>query len=744
MDKLRSLIGSAFFGALIVGCGGSGGVQAPSPTATPNPSGSDATPKAQLQQQAFASCSAFKDYYADALAEEYFSGYSYNRNCFGCEPAALESVDFAQGDAVAAPSAPEAAPDREVTDTNTQEAGVDEADLIETSPDGQTLYVLQREARELLVIDISDLNALTILARVALSDSRQPSGMFLDADNQRLAIILTPGYVYYLGAPAVSDAGFASPAAVKLSIAPPEFEEATEVQFFDVSNPSSPNRIESLLMDGQYVDARRIGSRIHLVSQFGFPYPAALYANDAFRKLAYEDYPRAYADNDQATMDALEPQIRAHIDQAVAGLSADELLPQLGTAASGQQSLACTQIQHPTVSTRMGLLMMSSIDSDGSALNTLGSINNAWQLYASNSALYLSQHSGGWWFDPAQKQQTAIYRYDISSGSALPDGLGLVDGWLGNRYQMSEHENHLRVVTTEARPGAQANDAWVNHHHMSVLSTASMDLTGQVEDFVDVAEKPRETIRAARFVGDKGYVVTFEQIDPLFTFDLSNPNAPLKVGELDIPGFSTYMHPLGESHLLTIGRNAGDGGIGTGRGFQLQIFDVTDLADPQLVVSEEPVLGDSDYAFSLAEHDPHAFTFAEVPSLLDFNTLSGLLSIPVQIASSDANKALSGFLAYQIGLNPNGGSIDEYARVDHKDTGSGGQSCPSNTDQLPPEGCQGFAPVIYNEPLRSVIVQDSGALQTTTTLLTLSSSYLKVLDASDDTPSETGSLDLRP
>ena len=740
MESLRKVIVAGAFAVLASACGG--GDSGPLPTPSAAPDNTD-TPKTQLQQQAFASCAAFKDYYAQALAEEYFSGYSYNRNCFGCEPATLEAVDFAQGDAVAAPAAPEAAPQREISDTNTQEAGVDEADIIETSPDGQTLYVLRREARELLVIDISDVDNLSILARLGLSETRQPSGMFLDAENQRLAIILTPGYIYYLDAPAVSDAGFAGPAG-KSSIAPPDFEDATEVRFFDVSDRSNPRALESLRLDGQFVDARRIGARIHLVTQFGLPYPASLYDNENFRTLAYEEYPRAYADQDRARMDALKPQIRALIEQAVAALPAEDLLPRLGTEASGMQPLACTQIQHPAVSTRMGLLMISSIDSDGSALSTLGSINNAWQLYASAQSLYLSQHSGGWWFDPQQTQQTAIYRYDISNGSAEPGGLGLVDGWLGNRYQMSEFEDHLRVVTTEARPGADTQDRWINHHHLSVLSTASMTLSGQVEDFVDVREKPRETIRATRFVGNKGYVVTFEQIDPLFTFDLSDPAAPLKVGELEIPGFSSYMHPLGDDHLLTIGRNAGDNGVGSGRAFQLQIFDVSDLAQPQLVASAEPALGSDDYAFSLAEHDPHAFTFSQTAALLDLNDLSGVLSIPVQIAAAESSDALSGFIAYRIGVQGSEASIDEYARIDHKDSGDNGQGCPPNADELPPEGCNGFAPVIYNEPLRSVIIQDTAELLATTTLLTLSSSYLKVLDASADTPRESDTLDLRP
>ena len=737
MDRIRTLVLAWVCGAAMTACGSGNGSSAPEPgTGTPD------TPKSVLEQTAFASCADFKTYYAEALAQEYFSGYAYNRNCFGCDPATLQAVDFAQGDAVAAPEAPQQAPEREATQTNTQEAGVDEADLIEASPDGQYLYVLRREARELLVIDSSNLDNLQILQRMSLGDNKQPSGMFLDSDTQRLVVVLTPGYIYYLEAPPVSDAGFAS--AGKSSIAPPYFEQATEVQFYDVSDPTAPQPLETLRIDGQYLDARRIDDRLHLITQFGFPYPSELYTSETFNTLAYEEYPQAYADADEARMDALAEQIRAQIASAVDKLEISELLPTLGTQASAQQTLACNQIQRPSISTRMGLLMISSIDTDGSALSTLGTINNAWQLYASSNALYLSQHSGGWWFDPEQKQQTAIYRYDISTGSAVPNGLGIIDGWFANRYQMSEFDGHLRVVSSEARPAEDPEAAWVNHHHLSILSTTGMDLSGQVEDFVDVAEKPRETIRATRFVGDSAYVVTFEQIDPLFTFDLSDPTQPEKKGELEIPGFSTYMHPLGSDHLLTIGRNAGEGGIGTGRGFQLQIFDVTDLSAPKVIASAEPQLDDGDYAFSLAEHDPHAFTYSDVPVLLSQNDTDGLLSIPVQIGSPDPERALSGFMALRIAIAGSDGSIEEYARIDHKDSGEGEQGCPPDADQLPPEGCTGFAPIIYNQPLRSVIIKQQSPLLSNTSVLTLSSSYLKSLDASGASPAERDSLDLRP
>lgn len=741
--------------------GGQGGQTIdPGPTATPTNGEltSKSTPKGVLQQDNYASCTAFKQDYAEALAEEFFSGYSYDHNCFSCDPATLVSVDFAEGDnnVTAAPGdMPQAAPEREVTQTNTQEVGVDEADLVETNPNDTEVYVLRRDAHELLVIDTADRNNLVVLSRTALDPDLQPQGMFFDVDNQRLAVILTPGYpVYYpQGAPAVSDAaqGGATTSGAPQSklIAPPGyFEQGTTVQFYDVSNPSQPQLSNRFDSDGQYVNARRIEDRVHLITQYGFPYPEALNQDEEYKKLAFQDYQRAYQNKDEDEIQRLQPLIRKEINQAVQAMPIDELLPQLGTTSSGQNTLACDQIRRSNVSTRMGLLMINSIDTDGSGLNTLGSINNSWQIYASKQSLYLLQTSGGWWFDRQQKQQTAIYRFDISSGSALPGAVGVIDGWINNSYQLGEHQGFLRIASNEGRFNPeQPNARFTQASHLTVLDTASMDTVGQVRDFVPKSVDPtrQETIRSARFLGDRGYVVTFLQVDPLFTFDLSNPANPQVTGHVEIPGFSSYIYPLDQDHLLTIGRAAGPDDRGTGPAWQLRVFDVSDPTAPQSIAEHQPALPDNAYAYSMAESNPLAFTYLDTSSLNPLDERSGLLSIPAQISAPNASDALSGFVAYRIAVADDSASIEEYARIDHKDSSSGGDQCPPRPDDdLPAQGCGGFAPVVYNEPLRSVIFTEASLVpgMDTTTLLTLSSAKLKATDASGTQAQQLDTLEL--
>lgn len=689
---------------------------------------SRATPKALLQPNGFASCEDFRNYYSRSLAQEFLTGFSHSGGCFGCEILVQEA--FAN-DAAAPVAAPAQTP-RQVSQTNTQESGVDEADLIETDPSGQWLYLLRTHGRELLVIDTRDLSQPQIRSRVPLSDSRTPRGLFLDEETQRLAVILEPGF-YYFDAPAVSRAG-ASDAAFA---PPPDFSRGTEVQFYDVSAPASPLLIDRFVTDGNFVDARRIGSRLHLVTQFGFPYPTDLSNDSDFQRLAYQDYPQAQRDGDQTRIDELAAQIRFRVTAAVAAMSLSDLLPAYSQGDEPEQTLSCNAVQAPQVDTRLGLLQISSIDSDGGNLDILGSINNAWQVYASEDNLYLLQTSGGWWFDPDQRQQTAITRYAIGAGVAQPGAVGLVDGWINNRFSLSEFAGHLRVATTEGR-FVGPRRAFAQANHLTVLRASDLEQTGVLPDFVPEEIDPDrgETIRSVRFFGDRGFIVTFLQIDPLFGFDLSDPSNPRLVGQLEIPGFSSYIHPLGSDHLLTIGRGGGDNGIGVGRNFQLQIFDVSNLADLQLLAAHTPELRSDEYAFSLAEHEPLAFTFLPTHSASD--PAAGLLSIPAQIGSNDPSRALSGFLAYRIDLASGAGAIAPYARIDHKDQGPGGDRCPPLRSDLPPEGCSSFAPVIYNEPLRSAIYAQGDALN----LLTISSAKLNALDASGAVPVDLGSMRL--
>ena len=145
-----------------------------------------------------------------------------------------------------------------------------------------------------------------------------------------------------------------------------------------------------------------------------------------------------------------------------------------------------------------------------------------------------------------------------------------------NQFSMDELDGVLRVATSSG---------WVPDPSVSSNLTTLSERDGALSQLASIGGiAPTEDIRSVRFDGTRGFVVTFKKTDPLFVFDLTEPSAPRKLGELKIPGFSTYMHPLDHDHLLAIGFDADDhGSFAFFDGIQLQIFDVSQLDDPKLL-----------------------------------------------------------------------------------------------------------------------------------------------------------------
>jgi hypothetical protein len=196
---------------------------------------------------------------------------------------------------------------------------------------------------------------------------------------------------------------------------------------------------------------------------------------------------------------------------------------------------------------------------------------------------------------------TEIHKFDVSEpGKPEYVASGEVDGWLLNQYSLSEYAGHLRVATTRNGSPAQVTpaDAPATESQVTVLVQEGRQLTevGSVDGL-----GKGEQIYAVRFIGPVGYVVTFRQVDPLYTLDLRDPRAPRVVGELKIPGYSSYLHPAGEDRLIGLGQDATDAGMVLGS--QVSLFDVADPAAPTRL-DTFAIRGWSD-----AEHDPHAFLY---------------------------------------------------------------------------------------------------------------------------------------
>ena len=245
------------------------------------------------------------------------------------------------------------------------------------------------------------------------------------------------------------------------------------------------------------------------------------------------------------------------------------------------------------------------------------------------------------------RQATQLHKFDISDpgGAATYRASGRVYGAVLNSFSLGEHEDVLRVATTESR--FDQDFQMVNH--VFTLSEGddeagdrALIVLGQVADLAE-----NERIYAVRFLGDRGFVVTFRQVDPLFTLDLSDPRQPRLIGELKVTGFSTYLHPLGEDHLLAIGEAANEDGRVTG--MQLSIFDVSDFANPTLAHTQS--LG-SGYSDALYEHK--AFTYWPADQLL---------AIPVESWEEQSEEVFQGLELYGVDVDA---GFSERGRITHQ------------------------------------------------------------------------------
>ncbi|MGD2044551.1 MAG: beta-propeller domain-containing protein, partial [Acidimicrobiia bacterium] len=209
---------------------------------------------------------------------------------------------------------------------------------------------------------------------------------------------------------------------------------------------------------------------------------------------------------------------------------------------------------------------------------------------------------------------------------------------------MDEHRGVLRVATTTT-PG------WWGSGPESESRVTILDQVGDGLIEVGVVDGLGQTeqIYSVRFIGDVGYVVTFRQTDPLYTIDLSDPRSPELLGELKIPGYSAYLHPVGEGLLMGVGQDATDDG--RVQGTQVSIFDVSDLTNPDRIDTYTLSEGTS----SQVEYDHHAFLFWE-----------GLAVIPVQQwwwdEDQDKDRAFIGAIGLHVGDD---GEMTEVGKIVH-------------------------------------------------------------------------------
>ena len=222
-------------------------------------------------------------------------------------------------------------------------------------------------------------------------------------------------------------------------------------------------------------------------------------------------------------------------------------------------------------------------------------------MYVSQNNIYITYSAYQY-----QEQVTKIHRINIDEGEINYEATGEVPGYVLNQFSMDEFNGYFRVATTTGEVWSWGENAARNHVY---ILDEELDTVGMLEDLA-----PGEKIYSARFMGNRCYLVTFKKIDPLFVIDLTNPTSPQVLGELKITGYSDYLHPYDENHIIGIGKETTDQGtFAWYQGVKISLFDVTDVSDPKEIAKYE--IGDRGTDSPIL-HDHKAFLFDKNRNLL--------------------------------------------------------------------------------------------------------------------------------
>jgi hypothetical protein len=591
----------------------------------------------------------------------------------------------------AAPAEPNSEGASAVSGTNNQVVGVDEADFIKN--DNKYIYVVNGsrfrvieawpapDAHEIASVTVpGEAKKLFVEGNRALVYSSMPKQTSSNnGNNGNGDASYSPGASYSRSGSSECTYGYDG-------CVPSGDGTETELSIFDITNRAAPQLVRSIHSSSSLIAARRIGNAVHTV----LSEPSSM-------NIGWTTYPQDLWSSQEAS----ERQINEAFDKLVAennakidALDTGTILPKWTDSAGRTPDMSLYQSSMPDGTSLTSVL---SIDLVSDATVKVASVigRPGW-VYASADALYMAvphqQLSGwGWYENRTESELSTIHKFAIGTAPSTTSyvATGVVKGRVLNQFAMDDDQGFLRVATTTGH--VPSPDV---HSTISVFESSGgkLDVVGQIDQIAKT-----EDIRSVRFDGTRGYIVTFKKTDPLFVFDLADARAPKMLGELKIPGFSTYMHMMDATHLLTIGYDAADqGNFAFFTGVLLQIFDVSTPNDPKLAHKE--VIGTrGSSSEALTNH-------------LAFNYFApkNLLALPMTVCEGgDGNgnygtqMTFSGLMVYDT-TAASGFSLR--GKVAHPNSSQAGDG--QNTYGYYNQGCSNWWTNATSEVKRSIIMDD--------------------------------------
>ena len=552
------------------------------------------------------------------------------------------------------------------SETNVQIKGVDEADIIKT--DGKYIYALVKN--DLYIVDAYPAEQTEVLTKIAFKD--RPQDIYISED--RLVVFGRNNQIY-------NTKNYKS------------FRRRGNYTFFkifDISNPKNPKQLKDLDFEGNYANSRMIGDYIYFVtSNYNYYYiegepvlPRILDSGDAISNFSpeiyYFDIP--YQSHNFTTITAINIK---DTDKDITGdvylMSSNQnmfvsmnniYITYTKYISEYQLIMAVTKdIIYPMLSQndQEKISKIESVENyilnQSEKMNKIGLIIQNYQMSLTEDELDNLEDELEVAFKKKYKdiskemEKTVIHKIGINNDKMEYKTFGEVTGYVLNQFSMEESNGYFRIATTKNRTWShwlEDDEEQESYSNLYVLDE-NMKLVGSVEELAK-----GERIYSVRFMQNRAYLVTFQQIDPLFVIDLSNPKNPNVLGELKIPGFSNYLHPYDDNLLIGIGKDTkiNEYNRVVTLGVKLSLFDVSNIGNPTEI--DNYVLGNSG-SNSIALSDHKAFLFSKEKNLL---------AIPITLRESREGRGYGkidfiGAAVFHIDEN----GFELKGKIDHSDNG---------------------------------------------------------------------------
>lgn len=447
---------------------------------------------------------------------------------------------------------------QDYTTTNIQEENVDEADIVKT--DGKRIYSIAEY--EVIITDITDPNQMYVASKISLEEeSIIPHDLYVNDDKLIVFANKYEGTV-------ITSTGI-----IMEDVAKYPQNDKTVMLVYDLTNVQEPKEIRRIEIEGNLVSSRMIGENVYFVVNKNISLGGII--NSERTSLDENEYKPKYVD----TLESNDTKKIEFNDIAY--------------------------FENPDTANYLilaGVNIKNNEEADIKAFLGAGDT-----VYCSEKNIYIIKNIIQYDNETRElyNNRTQILKFALDNGKVNYKADGEVEGYINNQFSIDESNGYLRIAVTIGNWAVLTNDTT---NTLYVLNE-ELDEVGRLEGLAQ-----GEKIYSVRYVDNLAYIVTFKEVDPLFVIDLSNPTMPILLGELKIPGYSTYLHPYDETHVIGIGYDVTANGNRT-NGIKMSMFDISDMNNPKELFS---IKVGGNYTDSEVTYNHKALYFSKEKNLIGF------------------------------------------------------------------------------------------------------------------------------